>query len=82
MTKNFVIPKKNTYFVDYFYNTTKNYSIMEQLKSYLGVILLLLGVVMLVVYKYMGTSSNFLLWGSLAVMVAGLITYILINRKK
>jgi membrane protein YdbS with pleckstrin-like domain len=55
---------------------------MEQLKSYLGVILLLLGVVMLVVYKYIGTSSNFLLWGSLAVMVAGLITYILINRKK
>lgn len=54
---------------------------MEQLKSYLGIIVLLLGVVMLVVYNFIGTASNFLLWGSLIVMVIGLITYVLMNKK-
>lgn len=54
---------------------------MNQFKSYLGIFILLLGVVMLVVYKFLGTSSNILLWGSLVTMVIGLVAYILLNKK-
>ena len=36
---------------------------------------------MLVVYKFLGTSSNVLLWGSLVTMVVGLVAYILLNKK-
>ena len=55
---------------------------MNQFKSYLGVFILLLGVVMLVVYKFLGTSSNVLLWGSLVTMVVGLLPIFCSTKNK
>ena len=53
---------------------------MKTLLKYLGVLLLLLGVVCLVVYKY-ALPVNGLLITSMVLEVAGILSYILINRK-
>ncbi|MBQ7631978.1 MAG: hypothetical protein IJS82_04385 [Paludibacteraceae bacterium] len=53
---------------------------MNTFLKYLGVILLLLGVVCLVVYKY-ALPVNGLLVTSLVLEFAGILSYILINRK-
>ena len=53
---------------------------METLKKYLGVILLLLGVVCLVVYK-VALPVNGLLIAAMVLELAGILSYILINRK-
>ncbi|MBR5677529.1 MAG: hypothetical protein IKX20_05265 [Paludibacteraceae bacterium] len=53
---------------------------MELFKKYLGVILLLLGVVCLIVYKY-ALQTNGLLVTGIALEVAGILAYIFINKK-
>ena len=58
----------------------KNAFFMETLKKYLGVILLLLGVVCLIVYKY-ALQANGLLITGIALELAGILAYIFINKK-
>ena len=53
---------------------------MELLKKYLGVVLLLLGVVCLVVYKF-ALPHNALLITAMVLEVAGILAYIFINKK-
>lgn len=53
---------------------------MKGFLKYLGVILLLLGVVCLVVYKY-ALQANGLLISGMVLEVAGILAYIFINKK-
>ena len=53
---------------------------METFKKYLGVILLLLGVLCLVLYKY-AMPENGLLVCSMILEVGGILAYIFINKK-
>ena len=53
---------------------------MNSFLKYLGVILLLLGVVCLVIYKF-AFPVNGLLVAGIVLELAGIISYILINRK-
>ena len=53
---------------------------MRTFQKYLGVILLLLGVVCLVVYK-LALPVNGLLVAAIVLELAGIVAYILINRK-
>lgn len=53
---------------------------MESFKKYLGVILLLLGVVFLVIYRY-ALPQNWLLILAMVLEVAGILAYIFINKK-
>ena len=53
---------------------------MESLKKYLGVILLLLGVIFLVIYKF-ALPHNALLIIGIALEAVGILAYIFINRK-
>lgn len=52
---------------------------MENFLKNLGVIILLLGVVCLVVYKF-ALQENWLLIISLALEIAGILTYIFVNK--
>jgi hypothetical protein len=52
---------------------------MNSLK-YLGVVLLLLGVLCLVIYKY-AIPQNWLLISALVLEVGGILAYIFINKK-
>lgn len=52
---------------------------MENFLKNLGVIILLLGVVCLVVYKF-ALQENWLLVTSLVLEVAGILTYIFVNK--
>jgi len=53
---------------------------MESFKKYLGVCLLILGVLCLVVYKY-AMPENWLLICSMVLEVGGILAYIFINKK-
>jgi membrane-bound ClpP family serine protease len=53
---------------------------MNDLKKYLGVILLLLGVLCLVIYKF-ALPTNGLLVAGIALEVIGILAYIFINKK-
>ncbi|MBQ7438399.1 MAG: hypothetical protein IJ548_00070 [Paludibacteraceae bacterium] len=53
---------------------------MENFKKYLGVILLLLGVLCLVVYKF-ALPQNGLLIAAMVLEVAGILAYIFINKR-
>ncbi len=53
---------------------------MELFKKYLGVCLLLLGVLFLVVYKFALPENSLLITGMVC-EVAGILAYIFINRK-
>ena len=53
---------------------------MNSALKYLGVVLLLLGVVCLVVYKY-AMPENWLLVSAMVLEVAGVFAYIFINKK-
>ena len=53
---------------------------MNDFLKYLGVVLLLLGVVCLVVYKY-AMPENWLLVSAMVLEVAGIFAYIFINKK-
>lgn len=64
-----------------FQNRTLNNALdMDNFKKYLGVILLLLGVICLIVYKY-ALQANGLLVAGVALEVAGILAYIFINKK-
>ncbi|MBQ1858251.1 MAG: hypothetical protein II605_02665 [Paludibacteraceae bacterium] len=52
---------------------------MKSLLKYLGVIILLLGVVCLVVYKF-AVPENWLLVSSIILEVVGILSYIFINK--
>lgn len=54
---------------------------METFLKNLGIIILLLGVVCLVIYKF-AFPSNALLIASIALEIAGIISYIVINRRR
>ena len=53
---------------------------MELFKKYLGVCLLILGVVFLVVYRF-ALPENSLLIAGMVCEVAGILAYIFINKK-
>lgn len=53
---------------------------MESFKKYLGVFLLLLGVVFLVIYRF-ALPHNALLIAGIVCEVAGILAYIFINKK-
>lgn len=53
---------------------------MKTLLKYLGVILMLLGVVCLVLYKFW-MPTNVLLISSMALEVVGILAFIFINKK-
>jgi uncharacterized membrane protein HdeD (DUF308 family) len=53
---------------------------METTKKYLGVLLIILGVLCLIVYKF-ALQSNVLLVLSMVLEVAGILSYIFINKK-
>lgn len=53
---------------------------MEGFKKYLGVILLLAGVILLVVYKF-ALPSNVLLVSAMVLELAGILAYIFINKR-
>ena len=53
---------------------------MESFKKYLGVILLLLGVVFLVIYRC-ALPQNWVLILAMVLEVAGILAYIFINKK-
>ena len=53
---------------------------MENFKKYLGIILLLLGVVCLIVYKF-ALPTNGLLVAGIVLEIAGIFAYIFINKK-
>jgi hypothetical protein len=53
---------------------------MELFKKYLGVCLLILGVVFLVVYRF-ALPENGMLIAGMVCEVAGILAYIFINRK-
>lgn len=53
---------------------------MNAFKKYLGVVLVVLGVLCLVMYKY-ATPENWLLVSSMVLEVAGILAYIFINKK-
>ena len=54
---------------------------MNNLVKYLGVIILLVGVAILAVPSFMGTSSNGVLVAGLACVIAGFIGHIFINNR-
>lgn len=53
---------------------------MNTVLKYLGVILVLVGVVCLVVYKF-ATPLNGLLVAALALMVLGMVAHVFLNKK-
>jgi uncharacterized membrane protein HdeD (DUF308 family) len=53
---------------------------MNSALKYLGVVLLLLGVLCLVIYKY-AAPENWLLISAMVLEVAGIFAYIFINKK-
>lgn len=53
---------------------------MELFKKYLGVCLIVLGVVFLVIYKY-ALPANGLLIAALVAELAGILAYIFINKR-
>ncbi len=53
---------------------------MDDFKKYLGVALIVLGVLCLVIYKF-STPENWLLVSSMVLEVGGILAYIFINKK-
>ncbi|MBR6493176.1 MAG: hypothetical protein IKT13_04500 [Paludibacteraceae bacterium] len=53
---------------------------MENVMKYLGVALLVLGVLCLVIYKF-AAQENWLLVSSMVLEVGGILAYIFINKK-
>lgn len=53
---------------------------MDGFKKYLGVALVVLGVICLVLYKYV-SPENWLLVSAMVLEVAGIFAYIFINKK-
>ena len=56
------------------------YIFMDEFKKYLGVALVILGVLCLVIYKY-AAPQNWLLVSAMVFEVAGILAYIFINKK-
>ena len=54
---------------------------MDPIKKYLGVVLLVLGVLCLIVYKF-ALPQNFLLILAMVLEVGGILAYIFINKKQ
>jgi len=75
---NFVADFKMEIVNDQIVNNLTRY-IMEGFMKYLGVILLLLGVLCLVLYKF-AAPENWLLICSMVLEVGGILAYIFINK--
>ena len=56
------------------------YKHMDGFMKYLGVILLVLGVICLIIYKF-ALQENWLLVSALVLELGGILAYIFINRK-
>jgi len=54
---------------------------MNQLVKYLGVIFVLLGVIVLVLHSLVLNPTNTYLWIGLVLMVAGIITHIIMQKR-
>ncbi|WP_329904281.1 hypothetical protein [Porphyromonas pogonae] len=54
---------------------------MNDFMKYLGVVILLVGVLVLAIPALTNTSSNGTLWTGLILIIAGFFTHIFINRK-
>lgn len=54
---------------------------MKSILKYLGVFIVLIGVIVLVVYYYGGSNSNAYLSIAALLMIAGLVSHIFINKK-
>ena len=53
---------------------------MDGFKKYLGVVLVVLGVLCLVMYKF-ATPENWLLVSAMVLEVAGIFAYVFINKR-
>lgn len=53
---------------------------MDDFKKYLGVALIVLGVLCLVIYKF-AFQANWLLISAMVLELAGILSYIFINKK-
>ena len=53
---------------------------MEAFNKYLGVVLMMVGVLCLVIYKY-AVPENWLLVSAMVLELAGIFAYIFINKK-
>ena len=53
---------------------------MKQLLKYSGIILIIIAVILLGIYMYKGLVSNALLVVSAALLVVGLLGYIVVNK--
>lgn len=80
MQKNLHNSKKNTIFAADLNPQIKITRYMEDFKKYLGVILLLAGVLLLIIYKF-ALSSNVLLISAMVLELAGILAYIFINKR-
>ncbi len=58
----------------------KNHFKMKELLKNLGILFVLAGVVILIIYNYSEQQSNGYLWAALSCMSIGLIGHILINK--
>ena len=54
---------------------------MNQLVKYLGIILVLVGVIVLVLHSLVENATNTYLWIGLGAVVAGIITHIVMQKR-
>lgn len=53
---------------------------MKELLKYLGVIIAIIGVAILAIPQFMGTTTNATLMTGLVVIILGIVSFILINK--
>lgn len=63
-----------------FYFAQKSLYKMKELLKNLGVLLVLVGVVILVIYNFVSQPSNAYLWSALACIVVGILGHIFLNK--
>lgn len=54
---------------------------MKELLKYLGVIIAIIGVAILAIPQFMGTTTNATLMTGLVVIILGILSFILINKR-
>lgn len=54
---------------------------MKELLKYLGVIIAIIGVAILAIPQFMGTTTNTTLMSGLVVIILGIVSFILINKR-
>ncbi|MGL4805241.1 MAG: hypothetical protein ACRC26_02725 [Bacteroidales bacterium] len=54
---------------------------MNELMKYLGVIIVIIGVAILAIPQFLGSTTNTTLATGLVVIIVGIISYILLNKR-